>query len=179
MKKLLIVLAILACQNLAAADISQQEMSKTALKEAKKYRKEAWLEMPGAFPLEHQILAVLMKEQETGSDGMPKYVLITVIAEDTNLEIAKRKAMEMAKMRIASAIHTEGKGVVTGTVGDNCTEFSSFSSTKAFSRIGAVVPTMECWRKRSADSFEVMLTVLYETAQANKIYDEINVTKYE
>lgn len=179
MKKLLIILVALVCQNLDATNFYQQDMSKIAVKEAKKYRKESWMEMPGAFPLEHQILEVLMKEQEMGSDGMPKYFLITVIAEDGNLDIAKSKAMEMAKMRISSAIHTEVKSVAAATVGDTRAEFSSSSNTKAYNRIGAVIPTMECWRKRSADSFEVMLTVLYEAAQANKISDEINTNKYE
>ena len=179
MKKLLIIIAILAWHNLAAADVSQKEISKVAVKEAKKYRKDSWQEMPGAFPLECQISAALLKEQEVESDDMPKYFLITVIAEDCNLEAARQKAIEMAKMRIASTISSEIKNVINVTVAGDCTEFGSFGSTKVYSRIGVVIPSVECWRKASPDLFEVMLTVLYETAQANKICDEIMATKYE
>lgn len=170
MKKItniLLWIALICCHSISAAAISignQQNtsISKESHKQAKQYKKEGWRTVSGADPLELQIEQAMMQQLETNGDGSPKYISVMVISDDKDYETAKLKALELAKMRLASNICSEVTGMTSSKIGNDQNEFISINSTRAYNRIGKIRPSVECWRKRSDNSFEIMMIVLYE-----------------
>lgn len=153
--------------------------SKEARKIAKQWKKEGWM-VKGEQPLENQLEYVWMKVSEFNEDGIPMCIHVTAEAKATTYDDARRCAMEIAKIRIASSLGTRIEALIESRIVNNqisldenlsMNDFVSKSKSSVLQRIGRVTPAIECWREYEDEVVQVRVIVLYDVSQIEDLLE--------
>ncbi len=94
----------------------QEKASKTARKEAKRFKKEGWAVSPGALPMEKQLDRSYMFEMDVDDDLNPRYVIGEGRSIGENFDAANIQATELARMQLAGKIGSEATSLVDNLV---------------------------------------------------------------
>lgn len=186
MKKLLIAFSI--CCAMAQIAYGATSVDREVTKRVRQFKKEGWKVFVDAQSLESQIASAFTMEFDVCGDGEPKYISITLVAEGGNLETARMKAMELAKMKFASAIGESIQAVIsmkivnmqtTQNEAQSVTELVTVAKSRALHKLGRIIPVIECWREGPDKSMEVLMTIMYDVSQIDVLVDDVIENTYE
>lgn len=151
--------------------------SKVARKEAKKLRKDGWLTMPGALPLDRQLDKSYLMQMEYDEDLFPKYIMAEAASIGENYDAAKLQAMELSKLNLAGQIQSEITVLIENAVANNqlraeeaasVTKVLAAGKTLISQSIGRVIPVMECYRSKTNKNKEVLVRIAYNGKMAKE-----------
>lgn len=152
-----------------------EKATKTARKDAKKLKKEGWITVPGALPLEKQLDKSYMMQMEYDEDMYPKYLMGEAMSIGENYDAAKMQALELAKQNLASQIQTEVTALIENSVAnkqlaneDAASVTQSIMGAKNLisQSIGRTIIVMECYRVKTNKNKEVLVRIAYNGAMA-------------
>lgn len=152
-----------------------EKATKTARKDAKKLKKEGWITVPGALPLEKQLDKSYMMQMEYDEDMYPKYLMGEAMSIGENYDAAKMQALELAKQNLAGLIQTEVTALVENSVANKqlgAEEAASLTQSIMGAKnlisqsIGRTIIVMECYRVKSNKNKEVLVRIAYNGAMA-------------
>ena len=150
---------------------------KEARKEAKKLTKEGFKTPVGKLPLEKQLESSWQKQVEMTPDGEPTWYIASSRVIGGNQSSAFLQATNAAKIELAGQIQTRVSQLIESKVANDDMgkeEAASLSSVVAASKsvisanLGRVVPLIEVYRTLENKNVEVMVTLGYSVAAANK-----------
>ena len=152
-----------------------EKATKTARKDAKKLKKEGWITVPGALPLEKQLDKSYMMQMEYDEDMYPKYLMGEAMSIGENYDAAKMQALELAKQNLAGQIQTEVTALIENSVANKQLANEDASSlTQSImgdknlisQSIGRTIIVMECYRVKTNKNKEVLVRIAYNGAMA-------------
>lgn len=155
----------------------EKKASKTARKEAKKYRKQGWQVVPGALPLEKQLDKSYMMQYEYDEDLFPKYLMGEAMSIGEHYDAAKMQALELAKQNLAGQIQTEVTALIKGTVTNeqlsaeeaaSITEVLMVSENLISQSIGRTITVVELYRTLKNKNKEVLVRIAYNGDMAKE-----------
>lgn len=164
-----------------------EKATKTARKDAKKLKKEGWITVPGALPLEKQLDKSYLMQMEYDEDMYPKYLMGEAMSIGENYDAAKMQALELAKQNLAGQIQTEVTALIENSVAnkqlaneDAASVTQSIMEAKNLisQSIGRTIIVMECYRTKTNKNKEVLVRIAYngamaKTAAKRAIQDEL------
>lgn len=164
-----------------------EKATKTARKDAKKLKKEGWITVPGALPLEKQLDKSYLMQMEYDEDMYPKYLMGEAMSIGENYDAAKMQALELAKQNLAGQIQTEVTALIENSVAnkqlaneDAASVTQSIMEAKNLisQSIGRTIIVMECYRAKTNKNKEVLVRIAYngemaKTAAKRAIQDEL------
>lgn len=164
-----------------------EKATKTARKDAKKLKKEGWITVPGALPLEKQLDKSYLMQMEYDDDMYPKYLMGEAMSIGENYDAAKMQALELAKQNLAGQIQTEVTALIENSVAnkqlaneDAASVTQSIMEAKNLisQSIGRTIIVMECYRTKTNKNKEVLVRIAYngamaKTAAKRAIQDEL------
>ena len=152
-----------------------EKATKTARKDAKKLKKEGWITVPGALPLEKLLDKSYMMQMEYDEDMYPKYLMGEAMSIGENYDAAKMQALELAKQNLAGQIQTEVTALIENSVAnkqlaneDAASVTQSIMGAKNLisQSIGRTIIVMECYRVKTNKNKEVLVRIAYNGAMA-------------
>lgn len=152
-----------------------EKATKTARKNAKKLKKEGWITVPGALPLEKQLDKSYLMQMEYDEDMYPKYLMGEAMSIGENYDAAKMQALELAKQNLAGQIQTEVTALIENSVAnkqlaneDAASVTQSIMEAKNLisQSIGRTIIVMECYRAKTNKNKEVLVRIAYNGAMA-------------
>lgn len=152
-----------------------EKATKTARKDAKKLKKEGWITVPGALPLEKQLDKSYMMQMEYDEDMYPKYLMGEAMSIGENYDAAKMQALELAKQNLAGQIQTEVTALIENSVANkqlanedasSLTQSIMGSKNLISQSIGRTIIVMECYRVKTNKNKEVLVRIAYNGAMA-------------
>lgn len=152
-----------------------EKATKTARKDAKKLKKEGWITVPGALPLEKQLDKSYMMQMEYDEDMYPKYLMGEAMSIGENYDAAKMQALELAKQNLAGQIQTEVTALIENSVANkqlanedaaSLTQSIMGAKNLISQSIGRTITVMECYRVKSNKNKEVLVRIAYNGAMA-------------
>ena len=135
-----------------------EKATKTARKDAKKLKKEGWITVPGALPLEKQLDKSYMMQMEYDEDMYPKYLMGEAMSIGENYDAAKMQALELAKQNLAGQIQTEVTALIENSVANeqlanedatSVTQSIMGAKNLISQSIGRTIIVMECYRVKT------------------------------
>lgn len=152
-----------------------EKATKTARKDAKKLKKEGWITVPGALPLEKQLNKSYMMQMEYDEDMYPKYLMGEAMSIGENYDAAKMQALELAKQNLAGQIQTEVTALIENSVANeqlanedatSVTQSIMGAKNLISQSIGRTIIVMECYRVKTNKNKEVLVRIAYNGAMA-------------
>ena len=152
-----------------------EKATKTARKDAKKLKKEGWITVPGALPLEKQLDKSYMMQMEFDEDMYPKYLMGEAMSIGENYDAAKMQALELAKQNLAGQIQTEVTALIENSVANkqlanedasSLTQSIMGAKNLISQSIGRTIIVMECYRVKTNKNKEVLVRIAYNGAMA-------------
>lgn len=152
-----------------------EKATKTARKDAKKLKKEGWITVPGALPLEKQLDKSYMMQMEYDEDMYPKYLMGEAMSIGENYDAAKMQALELAKQNLAGQIQTEVTALIENSVANkqlanedasSLTQSIMGAKNLISQSIGRTIIVMECYRIKTNKNKEVLVRIAYNGAMA-------------
>ena len=152
-----------------------EKATKTARKDAKKLKKEGWITVPGALPLEKQLDKSYMMQMEYDEDMYPKYLMGEAMSIGENYDTAKMQALELAKQNLAGQIQTEVTALIENSVANeqlanedatSVTQSIMGAKNLISQSIGRTIIVMECYRVKTNKNKEVLVRIAYNGAMA-------------
>lgn len=152
-----------------------EKATKTARKDAKKLKKEGWITVPGALPLEKQLDKSYMMQMEYDEDMYPKYLMGEAMSIGENYDAAKMQALELAKQNLAGQIQTEVTALTENSVANeqlanedatSVTQSIMGAKNLISQSIGRTIIVMECYRVKTNKNKEVLVRIAYNGAMA-------------
>lgn len=152
-----------------------EKATKTARKDAKKLKKEGWITVPGALPLEKQLDKSYMMQMEYDEDMYPKYLMGEAMSIGENYDAAKMQALELAKQNLACQIQTEVTALIENSVANkqlanedasSLTQSIMGAKNLISQSIGRTIIVMECYRVKTNKNKEVLVRIAYNGAMA-------------
>lgn len=152
-----------------------EKATKTARKDAKKLKKEGWITVPGALPLEKQLDKSYMMQMEYDEDMYPKYLMGEAMSIGENYDAAKMQALELAKQNLAGQIQTEVTVLIENSVANeqlanedatSVTQSIMGAKNLISQSIGRTIIVMECYRVKTNKNKEVLVRIAYNGAMA-------------
>lgn len=152
-----------------------EKATKTARKDAKKLKKEGWITVPGALPLEKQLDKSYMMQMEYDEDMYPKYLMGEAMSIGENYDAAKMQALELAKQNLAGQIQTEVTALIENSVANEqlanedatlVTQSIMGAKNLISQSIGRTIIVMECYRVKTNKNKEVLVRIAYNGAMA-------------
>ena len=152
-----------------------EKATKTARKDAKKLKKEGWITVPGALPLEKQLDKSYMMQMEYDEDMYPKYLMGEAMSIGENYDAAKMQVLELAKQNLAGQIQTEVTALIENSVANkqlanedasSLTQSIMGAKNLISQSIGRTIIVMECYRVKTNKNKEVLVRIAYNGAMA-------------
>lgn len=152
-----------------------EKATKAARKDAKKLKKEGWITVPGALPLEKQLDKSYMMQMEYDEDMYPKYLMGEAMSIGENYDAAKMQALELAKQNLAGQIQTEVTALIENSVANeqlanedatSVTQSIMGAKNLISQSIGRTIIVMECYRVKTNKNKEVLVRIAYNGAMA-------------
>ncbi|MFY0687678.1 MAG: hypothetical protein JXQ90_10965 [Cyclobacteriaceae bacterium] len=160
--------------------IQKEKVIKEAKKEAKKWEKEGYTNLPGNMPLANQFERSLVMQVMVDDEGALRYLAATGSAIAGTEGVAQANAMDNTRQSLAGQIQSEVTALITSNKANSgytatemqtIDEFVASSKTLIQNKIGAIRPVIEMMR-RVDDKFEYRYTVLYDVKNAKEITEE-------
>lgn len=155
-----------------------EKASKAARQEAKKLKKDGWLNAPGALPIDKQLDKSYIMQMEYDDEMYPKYIMAEGMSIGGNYDAAKMQAMELAKQNLAGQIQTEVTALIENTVANTQLEGEQAESiTRSVlaaknlisQSLGRIIPVVEVYRTLSNKNKEVLVRIAYSGNAAKKV----------
>ena len=147
---------------------------KEARKEARKWKRQGFNNLPGSLPLENQIEKAMIMTVLKNKDGGPKYLSATGSARAGSEGVAQANALDNTRAELAGIVQSSISALVSSNKGstqlsaseaETIDEFLSSSKTLIRSELGALKPTIIMFRQVGT-LFEYRYTILYEMEEA-------------
>jgi hypothetical protein len=180
MKNILITLCILSFSLITSVQAQSSSpkkpkyvpanIIKDVKKEAKKYTKDGYKVMPGNLPIEQQLNAAYIKQQEVDKEGVPVWITANGSSTAQTQAVAENSAIEIAKINLVGLIETNMRSVIEADLGNNqidnetaasITKTLSVSSNKVFKKLGLVKPLFKVYREVGDKNTEVQVLIGY------------------
>lgn len=151
---------------------------KDARKEAKKWRKQGYENLPGDIPLDHQFEVSMIKQLILDEDGNARYIVAFGTALAGTESVASANALNNAIIALATQISSEVSALVSNNKAntqynteevETIDEFISNSKTLIQKEIGQIKPAIRMARKTVNKNVEYRYTVVYDLKNAKKI----------
>lgn len=190
MKKTLITAFLIALASFAFSQTTYKQARKTvkkdkvvreAKKEAKKWKKQGYTNLPGNLPLANQFERAMVMQVMLTETGEQRYLAATGSAISGSEGVSQANAMDNTRLILAGLIQAEVSALVTSNKGNSgftademqtVDEFLSSSKTLIQNKIGSIKPVIEMMRK-VGDKFEYRFTVMYDTENAKKMAKDL------
>ena len=144
--------------------------SKEARKQAKVLKKQGWVVMPGALPLEKQLDRSYKMQYEFDEDGNAKFIFAEGNTTGKDYNAAKDNATFNAKIALAGQIEENITALTEGTVGyeDGVTINETVKASKSLiaQKLARTLPIMECCRTTKDGKCEVLVRLAYNYSNA-------------
>ncbi len=192
MKKIIVLIFTLAiCSSAfsqttmkqAKKDVKRSGTIKEARKEAKKWEKQGYNNLPGNLPLANQFEKSLLMQVMITEEGDQRYLAATGSAISGSEGVSQANAIDNTRLILAGLIQAEVSALITNNKGNTgftaeevqtVDEFLSSSKTLIQNRIGSIKPVIEMVR-RVEDKFEYRFTVMYDTKNASRLAKQMLV----
>ncbi len=169
----------------AEKEVKRGKPIKEARKEAKKWEKEGYSNLPGNLPLANQFERSMVMQVMQTEDGLQRYLTATGSAISGSEGVSQANALDNTRLILAGLIQAEVSALITNNQGNTgytadevqtVDEFLSSSKTLIQNKIGNIKPVIEMVR-RVDDKFEYRFTVMYDTKNARNIAKDLIVEK--
>lgn len=169
----------------AEKDVKKGKTIKEARKEAKKWEKEGYSNLPGNLPLANQFEKSMFMQVMVTEEGAQRYLAATGSAISGSEGVSQANALDNTRIILAGLIQTEVTALVTNNKGNTgytaeevqtVDEFLSSSKTLIQNKIGNIKPIIEMMR-RVGDKFEYRFTVMYDTKNAKVVAKDLLIEK--
>lgn len=153
------------------------KVSRDIKKEAKRYKKDGWMNFPGMAPISNQLEASYIKQSELEKDGFPKWIISNGSSVAQTQAAAEMQATEMAKNNLVGLLETQMKSVVESDVSNNqlnseeavsITKTIQVSANKVSKKLGMVQPLFKIYRPVGDKNTEVQILLGYSYELARK-----------
>ena len=154
---------------------------KIARKDAKKWEKQGYINLPGNLPLEKQFERAMVMQLMVDDQGGTRFVAANGSAIAGSEGVAQANAIDNARVALAGQLQAKVTALIsnnkansgfTATELETIDEFISKSKTLIQNEIGPIDPVIEMMRKVE-DKFEYRFIVLYDVLVARKLTKEI------
>ena len=141
-------------------------------------KKEGWITVPGALPLDKQLDKSYMMQYEYDESMFPKYIMGEAMSIGENYDAAKMQALELAKQNLAGQIQTEVTALIDNTVANkqmaqeqatSITQSVMASKNLISQSIGRTIPVMEAYRVLAGKNKEVLVRIAYNAEMAKEL----------
>ena len=146
-----------------------------AEKEAKSLKKEGWEKPTGTKPLETQLKSMWEKtEQKTKDSSSQRYLQFTASSVAGMRNVAKKQAMELAKLDLAGSLESRIASLASTNIGntqladdeaESVSEFVQNSKNIISAELGYVDPALVLHKKLPNGNYKVEVTILYDIQQ--------------
>lgn len=168
----------------ASAQLNERELKKeirskaikTARKEAKKYKKEGWMNTPGSIPIDKQLESTWMKIYQEDGEGRPANLHADGNAVGETRTAAEMAALETAKLQLAGQLESHIAGIVKANIGNaqlnreeaaSITKVLSASKNVIATQLNFVDVSLKMYREvKKTKNIEVNLKVIYSWEKA-------------
>ena len=161
--------------------LRKDRVVKEAKKEAKKWRKQGYENMPGNLSLAQQFEQAMVKRVMVTEDGINRYVSVSSSAISGSEAVAQANAMDNARALLAGQIQSEVSALVSSNKAntgytaveiETIDEFLSNSKTLIQGELGVIHPVIEMVR-REDDKYEFRYTILYDFEEARRVTKKV------
>ena len=195
MKKLFLILVSMFALTgviVAKPSVSEKEIAKMAKKEAKRLKKDGWTVVPGAMPMETQLVRRYTKEFDVDDNEQNLYYIGTSQPTAQFFDAASLQAATMCKLRIAEQLGGKMKGIIEAEVANkqvsgvmNTDEAQSIAQVTAAitesvqANLRDIIPLFEVMKKLPNGNIEIMRTMAYARSMAERASKEAVVKDLE
>ncbi len=174
-------LMLLSCMTYGQTTIRKAEKSiergkpiKTARKEAKKWKKQGFSNLPGSLPIENQIEEAMVLTVLKDENGSAKYLSATGSSRAGSEGVAQANALDNTRALLAGVVQSQVSALVSSnkastqlsaTEVETIDEFLSSSKTLIQSELGPIKPVIVMYRQID-NLFEYRYTIMYELVNA-------------
>ncbi len=164
-----------------ARKAAKEKVDKDARKEAKRLKKDGYLNLPGDLPLEKQLQRSFEMQYEFDDQGMAKFLVATGTASARSSAVASSNAMDNARVELAGLISSQVANLIkTNKANTQLTEqdfetidkFLSSSQTFVNAELGMINPVVKAEKKNSS-AFERRVLIGYSFEQARKVAQQL------
>lgn len=158
------------------AEAQTRQQKKDAKKEAKRLTKEGYKTM--LAPLETQLLKFYVNMDKTGNDGMPKYLVATMVVTGQTYAAAQMAGQNQAKIRLAKSIGgnvmAEFKNSLANT-DKNSVDAASLdvamekATEYTAQRMGQMIVAQEYYKVLPNKNYEYHVVLLYDKSVLNEM----------
>lgn len=151
---------------------------KDARKEAKKWQKQDYDNLPGDIPLEKQFEVSMVKQGMLDDEGNVRYIVAFGTALAGTEGVASANALNNAILALAAQVSSEVSSLISNNKAntqynteevETIDEFISNSKTLVQKEIGQIKPAIRMSRRTSNKNIEYRYTVIYDLKKAKII----------
>lgn len=190
MKKILITLSLgLLCLTINQSANAQTNLKeatkelkgkavKDARKEAKKWEKQGYTNLPGDAPLSKQFERSMAMQYILDDEGNNRYISAFGSALAGTSGVASANAMDNTRLALAGQIQSEVSALISNNKAntqlnteevETVDEFIANSKTLIQTQLGAVKPAIRMYKMNENKTVEYRYTVLYDLKNAKRI----------
>lgn len=160
-----------------ARKAAKQKVDKDAKKEAKRLKKEGYINLPGDLPLEKQLQRSFEMQYEFDDQNMPKFLVSTGTASAKSGAAAATNALDNARVELAGLISSQVANLIkTNKASTQLSEqdfetidkFLSSSQTFVNAELGMINPVVKA-EKKTNGVIERRVVLGYSFEQARKV----------
>ena len=145
--------------------------TKEVKKEAKKYEKDGWKVAFGSMPMAEQMQRAIYFQNEVDGNGQAKYAIGRGQTTAEYIDAARLKAMEFARLQIATELTAEAKNVFGNEQGEQVTSVMQTSvggRSVVTQKLSQTVVVTEIQRELPNGLKEVQITIAADRSQVLK-----------
>jgi len=155
---------------------------KDARKEAKKWEKQGYTNLPGDAPLDKQFEKSMIRQYMVDDEGNDRYISAFGTAVAGTEGVASANAMDNTRLALAGQIQSEVSALISNNKAntqlnseeaETIDEFISNSKTLIQNELGALKPVIRMYKKMENKNVQYRFTVLYDLANAKKMTKKI------
>ena len=165
-----------------AKKIVKNKAFKDARKEAKKWRKEGYSNLPGQLDLDKQFERSMVKQVMLDEEGNERYIGVVGTAVAGTENAAQQNALNNTRLNLAGQVQVEVSQLISSNVAN--TQFNSeeaetvdefISNSKSFilQELGAIKPVISMRRVLKNKNVEFRMSVMYDIKTAKNVAKKI------
>ena len=164
----------------AEKSLRKEKAAKSAKKEAKRWEKEGYRNLPGSLPLANQFQKTFVMQMMMDGDGGKRFLSASGSAISGSEGVAQANAMDNTRLSLAGQVQSEVTSLITNNKANTgysaedistVDEFLASSKTVIQGKIGNIKPVVEMMRMVGSN-FEYRFTVLYDVNKAKEVAKE-------
>lgn len=161
----------------AAKEMKGKAM-KDARKEAKKWSKRGYLNLPGDMPLDKQFERSMVLQYMVDEEGNDRYISAFGSATAGSEGVASANAMDNTRLALAGQIQSEVSALISNNKANSqfttqdvetIDEFMSSSKTLIQTEMGALKPAIRMYKINDNKTVQYRYTVLYDLKTAKQL----------